>query len=90
MWSMAFWRACVERAIKTGVQSVLLAFFAGDLIFDVFAADWQNLLGAFLGGALLSVLTSIASDAATGGTGPSLTNAEVTVPAGRHAAPPDE
>lgn len=55
-----FWRDTFERAIKTAVQSVLLAV-AGATGADSFALDWQTIGVAALGGAVLSVITSIGS-----------------------------
>lgn len=78
MFTLIFLRATVERALKTAAQSVLTVYFVGDVVLDVFATDWQALLGVAAGGAFFSVLTSIGSDALTGN-GPSLTNAEVVV-----------
>ena len=48
-----------ERSIKTAAQSALLAIGADQL--DALAADWQTVAGFALGGAVLSVLTSLAS-----------------------------
>jgi hypothetical protein len=53
-------RDIVERAVKTAAQSVLLAI-AGATGADLFALDWQTIGMAALGGALLSVLTSVVS-----------------------------
>jgi|688.fasta_scaffold1571866_2 hypothetical protein len=53
-------RDIVERAVKTAAQSVLLAI-AGATGADLFTLDWQTIGMAALGGALLSVLTSIVS-----------------------------
>jgi len=55
-----FWRDTFERAMKTAVQSVLLAV-AGATGADLFALDWQTIGVAALGGAVLSVLTSLGS-----------------------------
>jgi hypothetical protein len=55
-----FWRDTFERAIKTAVQSVLLAI-VGATGADLFALDWQTIGIAAFGGAVLSVLTSIGS-----------------------------
>ena len=71
MFSKKFWKATTERAVKTAAQTVLSVYLVGDVFFDVFAADWKSLLGVALGGAFLSVLTSVGSDA-IGGDGPSL------------------
>jgi hypothetical protein len=55
-----FWKAAAERAVKTAAQALLLAIGAAQG-FDLFNLDWVNALGAAVGGALLSLLTSIGS-----------------------------
>lgn len=76
----AFWRAALERAVKSTAQGLLVAGI-GAAGFDVLApgADWRQIVGIGLGMGVASILTSVASDALTDGSGPSLTNAEVTV-----------
>ena len=74
IWSGAFWRATVERSLKTGAQTLAALLVAdGTGLLD---SQWVPLLSVAGMAMLVSVLTSIGSDAATG-TGPSLTNAEV-------------
>lgn len=73
--SKAFWKAAAERAVKTVAQSAvaLIAANATGLL-DI---DWVQ-LGSVAGLAgLVSILTSIGSDAATGN-GPSLANEEIS------------
>lgn len=82
MFTVSFWKAAAERAIKTGAQSVLTAYFVGDVALNALQADWANMAGIGLGGVVLSVLTSLASGYKDGN--PSATNAEVTP--GRHEA----
>lgn len=60
-----FWRDTVERALKTAAQAVILALGGGAV--NVLTLDWVTLAGAAGGGALLSVLTSLASGAITDG-----------------------
>jgi len=74
MFTLAFWKAATERAVKTGAQSVLTAYFVGDVALNAFQADWVNMGGIGLGGVVLSVLTSLASGFKDGN--PSVTNAE--------------
>lgn len=74
MFTLAFWKAAAERAVKTGAQSVLTVYFVGDVALNAFQADWGNMAGIGLGGAVFSVLTSLASAARDGN--PSATNAE--------------
>ncbi|MBA2338578.1 MAG: holin, partial [Acidimicrobiia bacterium] len=66
MFTSTFWKDAAERAVKTAAQAALLAL-GGDMI-DVFAglALWQTIGGAAAGGALLSILTSVATAASTG------------------------
>lgn len=69
-----FWRAASERSVKSlayGLGAILIGNGTGLL-----DTDWVGVLSVAGMGALLSILGSIASDASTGGTGPSLTSAE--------------
>lgn len=65
-----FWRATLERAIKTAAQIVVLTI-GGDVV-NAFDLDWKNIAGLALGGAVLSVFTSLASSGLGGDNGPSL------------------
>lgn len=53
-------RMIAERAVKTAAQSLLLFVGAAQGL-DLFTLDWQRALGAAAAGALLSILTSVAS-----------------------------
>ena len=53
-------RSIAARAIKTAAQSLLLFVGAAQGL-DLFTLDWQRALGAAAAGAVLSILTSIAS-----------------------------
>ena len=64
LWSAAFWRDAAERASKTAAQSAILALGGGAA--NVLTLDWLTLGGAAGGGALLSLLTSVASLKVTG------------------------
>lgn len=75
MYTLAFWKAVGERAAKAAAQSILSVYFVGDVALNAFQADWANLAGIGLGGAVVSILTSIASGARDGN--PSAINAEV-------------
>jgi Putative lactococcus lactis phage r1t holin len=60
MFSLKFWQAALERAVKSAAQGVALAFFASDSgPANLFSLDWGNALGFALGAAVLSLLTSI-------------------------------
>jgi hypothetical protein len=73
----AFIRAAAERAVKTFAQTLVAVLGIG--LTDVLAVDWKAALSAAGAATLLSILTSLGSDWATG-SGPSLTNAEVIEP----------
>jgi hypothetical protein len=82
MFTLIFWKAATERALKSGAQFVLLtiggglaAGISGDETINAFLLDFPTLGGVFFGGALASYLTSVVS-APVGGDGPSLTRVE--------------
>ena len=70
-----FWIATAERAVKTAAQATIAAWAVGDGLTSAFNIDWTSAAGIALGGAVLSVLSSIAS-IPIGGTGPSATTVE--------------
>jgi hypothetical protein len=84
MFTLAFWKAATERAVKSFAQAILTAYFVGDVALNALQADWVNMLGFGLGGAAFSILTSLAFGAGDGN--PSATNAETTPNGGKHAA----
>ena len=88
IWTAEFWRATAERALRTAAQAALLVL-VGDayesLQVNAFAVDWMRVAGFALGGALLSVLTSLAGNAVSK-SGPSFGDTEVVQPA---IQPPD-
>lgn len=55
-----WWKAAGERALKTWAQTLAASLAAGAITWG--AAEWQEALLASLLGALLSILTSIASN----------------------------
>ena len=55
-----FWKSAAERAAKTAAQAIILAVGAAQGL-DLFALDWQRVGAAAIGGAVLSLLTSIVS-----------------------------
>lgn len=70
MWTRTFWQAVAERALKTLAQAAAAMLVAdGTGLLD---ADWLTVLSVSGMAAVVSVLTSIGSAAATDG-GPSLT-----------------
>lgn len=84
MFSLVFWKATAERALKTLAQTMLALWLVGDKMFNLFDVDWRGALGVGLGAMLISVLTSMGS----AGVGPAQSPSLVAeVPAGRHEAP---
>lgn len=83
IWSRKFWKAATERAVKTFAQAEAALLIAGGT--GILETDWTTSLSVSGMAAVVSVLTSVGSDALTGG-GPSLTSAEVTPYRGQHAA----
>lgn len=74
IYTRSFWAASFERAVKTAAQVAALFFIAGQT--NAFAVAWAEVGGFALAGAVLSLLTSIGSDALTSTDGPSAINAE--------------
>ena len=74
MFTIAFWKAAAERAVKTAAQTLVLLVGTGAV--GITALNWPELLSLTATAALLSVLTSVVSGASDGN--PSATNAEVT------------
>lgn len=79
MFTRPFLSATLERAIKTFAQT-LAALLVGNGT-GILDTDWTGNLSVAGMAAVVSVLTSIGSDALTGN-GPSLTDAEVLPEAG--------
>jgi len=78
MFTTAFWKAAAERAIKTAAQTGLVAWGATTFTDVGQVVPTLEAVGlAALSGVVLSLLTSIASDAVSSKDGPSLTDAEV-------------
>ena len=82
MFTLAFWKATAERAVKTFAQA-LVAVLAG--VYGLTDVDWATSLSAAGLATLLSVLTSIASSQ-LGAPGPSATDAEALYDA-KHGRP---
>lgn len=61
MFSWTFWREAIERAVKSAAQAPLTVWVVGDGVLDAFNMDYQLGLGVALGGAVFSLLTSIAT-----------------------------
>jgi hypothetical protein len=60
MTTWKFWRGALERAVKTFAQT-LIALITAVEGFDLFSAEWPEILAAAGTAAVLSILTSIAS-----------------------------
>lgn len=73
VWTGSFWKAAAERAIKTAAQTAIVVI--GAEAFNVLSVDWLEVGAMSAGGAVLSVLTSLASSH-VGGPGPSAVDAE--------------
>ena len=76
IWTAQFWKATAERAIATAAQSALAAL--GTDLVGVLDIDAVAVLSLAGGGAILSILKSIAATAATGS--PSIGGGEVLEP----------
>jgi hypothetical protein len=77
IWSGAFWRATIERIIRTAAGALLALVIVDG--FDLLAADWVGILSTVGLAALVSLLMAITSNAATK-SGPALTDSEQVVP----------
>lgn len=72
MFTPRFWIQAGERALKTAAQVPLTVWGTLDLGLDVLAVDWRMIGSLAAGGALISLLTSIASAPLSDGSTPSL------------------
>ena len=75
IFTPTFWKAAVERATKTAAQTAAAMLTASGA--GLLDADWRATVSVSGMAAVISVLTSIGSDALTDGAGPSLVDAEV-------------
>ena len=71
MFTKKFWKLAAERAAKSAGQSAILCLGADQV--NALAADWVTVGGFALGGAALSLLTSLASLRSGPADDPSLT-----------------
>jgi hypothetical protein len=59
--SVPFWKASLERCIKTMVQTFLVLAVPSSGLFNAFSMDWKMTGGLALSAGLLSILTSLGS-----------------------------
>jgi Putative lactococcus lactis phage r1t holin len=85
MFTLTFWKQAGERAIKSAAQA-LLGLWVGAQAFNAWDVDWKKAAGVALGGAILSLLTSLASAGVGKSNSPSL----VDTNGKKHAAPEPE
>lgn len=76
----SFWRQAAERAAKTAAQTLVVVWGGLDGLLDVFAIDWSSGIGVAVGGALLSLVTSVASAPVGDNGSPSLVAVEPDAP----------
>ena len=69
MLTRTFWRRAIERAVKTAAQSAILVIGADQI--NALQVGWVDVGGFALGGAILSLLTSLASSRVGDGDDPS-------------------
>lgn len=76
LYDIRFWRAAGERAAKTAAQAAILAILGSGMMsaeaVNAFEINWLVVLGFAVGGAVLSVLTSVVSANFGKNAGPSL------------------
>ena len=78
IYTGGFWKAASERAIKTAAQSLVAMWGVGQT--SLLTVDWQQAAAVAGMAALLSLLTSIASNQ-VGNSGPSLADETLVRPA---------
>lgn len=81
MTTLAFWKATLERAIRTFAQT-FAALLVADPLIGAVEFDWLDAASVSGLAALASVLTSVGASAVTQAPGPSFTDAEVLNPTG--------
>lgn len=58
MFTVDFWKAAGERALRT-VAQVLLSLWVGSGVLNAFDIDWLQALGVAVGAAVVSILMSL-------------------------------
>ena len=87
IFTRTFWLEALERSLKTVAQSLIIMFTAAEG-FNLFSVDWPTAGGFALGGAVLSILTSIASAPFGANNSPSLVKGEPGLDVGQEPNPP--
>lgn len=77
MFTVMFWKATFERAVKTLAQSLIAVLAVGQT--TIMSVDWTQAGAVALTATVLSVLTSIVSSGG-GNPGPSLASETLTPP----------
>lgn len=74
MWTRSWWRAALERAIKTIAQTAIatIAAAVGVNLAGIADVDWVSVASVSGLAGVLSILSSIASTPVGGNSGPSL------------------
>ena len=81
MWTKEFWKAAAERMVRGGAAALGGALVAGDWVLDVMnVGNLGDGATVFIGGALTSLLMSLAGGAFGSGDGPSFTGTEAVTP----------
>jgi hypothetical protein len=81
MWTRKFWKATAERCVRGGAAALGGALVAGDWVLDVMnVSSLSDGATVFVGGALTSLLLSLAGGAFGSGDGPSFTGQEELKP----------
>ena len=87
IWTSAFWRGAMERAVKTFAQALVAVIGVGAVgLLDV---DWLGALSAALLATVISVLTSIGNADFTAGATPVVLEVDSSVDDAIRAAYPD-
>lgn len=73
MWTVKFWKAAAERAVKSAAQALVL-LWAADGGFNILDVNYPEAFGLSGGAAMLSLLTSVISSAVGDSSSPSLVN----------------
>jgi len=78
MTTGAFWAAASERAVKTAAQAAVALIGTGAV--GITSLDWVQIASIAATAAVVSILTSLASDRLGSQPGPSLVNEHLTPP----------